>query len=105
MLTYSLPSRQFVSHNRKFATLLKSWRPAPRLCVELHRTANIVNDPDLASVYLVNPANESLSGTQLSYFPIGGPCPELPPPGVSNNWGGNIKLLPSITHIINNHSM
>ena len=40
---------------------------------------------------LINPANRSLSGTSLPYFPRGGPVPRPPPPGLSNSlqgWGG-----------------
>ena len=40
---------------------------------------------------LINPANRSLSGTALPYFPRGGPVPRPPPPGLSNSlqgWGG-----------------
>jgi O-acetyl-ADP-ribose deacetylase (regulator of RNase III) len=37
---------------------------------------------------VVTAANEKLIGTELSYFPRGGPCPEPPPTGVSNSWGG-----------------
>ena len=47
---------------------------------------------------LVNPANETLVGTALAYFPIGGPTPAPPPPGADElNWGGTMdgsgKLL------------
>ena len=40
---------------------------------------------------LINPANRSLCGTSLPYFPRGGPVPRPPPPGLSNSlqgWGG-----------------
>lgn len=40
---------------------------------------------------LINPANRSLCGTSLPYFPRGGPVPRQPPPGLSNSlqgWGG-----------------
>ena len=35
---------------------------------------------------LVNPANETLVGTALAYFPKGGPTPMPPPPGGDLNW-------------------
>ena len=35
------------------------------------------------------PANEFLCGTSLAYFPVGGPVPSMPPPGLTNSgWGG-----------------
>lgn len=38
---------------------------------------------------LVVPANEELVGTSLAYFPIGGPVPRPPPPGLKTSlWGG-----------------
>ena len=39
---------------------------------------------------LINPCNPTLSGTQLSYFPVGGPLPKVPPQEISasTSWGG-----------------
>ncbi|KAK3239501.1 hypothetical protein CYMTET_50575 [Cymbomonas tetramitiformis] len=37
---------------------------------------------------LINPANATLFGTRLPYFPRGGPVPKPPPPGVASQWGG-----------------
>lgn len=66
-----------------------SWTPARSLFVELHRTPDMVALPPGGSCdCIITPANEQLIGTQLSYFPTGGPCPEPPPKGVSNSWGG-----------------
>lgn len=61
-----------------------------RLRVELHCTDIVAAPPGSAGggMVLINAANESLVGTQRSYFPRGGPCPSPPPPGVSNSWGG-----------------
>ena len=61
-----------------------------RLSVEVWSTPCIVQHPlggwcDA----LIVPANESLVQTALPYFPIGGPVPKPPPPGLSNAaWGG-----------------
>jgi hypothetical protein len=71
------------------ATLVDSWQPARQLRVELHRTPDMVSaPPGGACDCVITAANEKLIGTALSYFPRGGPCPEPPPPGVSNSWGG-----------------
>ena len=65
------------------------WQPAQQLRLELFTTPDIVaSPPGGACDCLINPANETLVGTQLAYFPRGGPCPEPPPEGVSNAWGG-----------------
>ena len=38
---------------------------------------------------LINPGNNRLIGTSLSYFPIGGPVPDDPPPDLNRtSWGG-----------------
>ena len=71
------------------ARLVGSWQPARALRVELHRTPDIASaPPGGACDCVVTAANEKLVGAELSYFPRGGPCPEPPPPGVSNAWGG-----------------
>merc|ERR1719319_1749262 len=42
-----------------------------------------------STVAFINPANRSLAGAALPYFPRGGPVPRPPPPGVqSSQWGG-----------------
>ena len=65
------------------------WQPARQLWLELCTTPDIVASPPGGPCdCLINPANEKLVGTQLAYFPRGGPCPPPPPEGVSNAWGG-----------------
>ena len=56
--------------------------------VELHMTTDIVTCPPPCAT-LVNPTNNELCGTSLAYFPIGGPVPPRPPPGLTSTmWGG-----------------
>jgi O-acetyl-ADP-ribose deacetylase (regulator of RNase III) len=48
------------------------------------------HDNNNVTVGLINPCNQTLSGTALPYFPIGGPLPVLPDTvfSNSNSWGG-----------------
>ena len=84
--------RSFISCNgsRHASTaLLAAWQPSQTIRVEVHRTPDIVGQPPAGKCdCIVVPSNEALEGTQRSYFPVGGPCPEEPPKGVTNFWGG-----------------
>jgi O-acetyl-ADP-ribose deacetylase (regulator of RNase III) len=76
-------------------TAAKAWRrvSAWRGAVDIIVTMDIVSSPPRhefpGELVLINPANKSLSGTALSYFPRGGPCPEPVPKDLgSGTWGG-----------------
>ena len=58
--------------------------------IEVFATPCIVMQPPADGCdVLVVPANEFLVGTALPYFPIGGPVPRPPPPGLgTTSWGG-----------------
>ena len=86
------------------------WRITPNFSVHLHDigpgsclvtgkfprklllSLSTTSAPDAhPSACLINPANRSLCGAALPYFPIGGPVPQRPPPGLTNSvsgWGG-----------------
>ena len=62
-----------------------------RLQVSVHTTPCIVSHPlgGADSCALVNPTNNHLVGTELPYFPVGGPVPKKPPRDIARrNWGG-----------------
>ena len=87
--TALLPRRRRQQSTQTAAEPSCRWQPAHQLWLELYATPDIVaSPPGGACDCLINPANETLVGTQLAYFPRGGPCPEPPPEGVSNAWGG-----------------
>ena len=58
--------------------------------IELHSTPCVVlHPPGGFCDALIVPGNETLVGTALPYFPVGGPVPAPPPPGLRNTvWGG-----------------
>eukprot|EP00613_Pedinella_sp_CCMP2098_P079008 CAMPEP_0171960818 /NCGR_PEP_ID=MMETSP0993-20121228/158022_1 /TAXON_ID=483369 /ORGANISM="non described non described, Strain CCMP2098" /LENGTH=283 /DNA_ID=CAMNT_0012608701 /DNA_START=30 /DNA_END=878 /DNA_ORIENTATION=- len=58
--------------------------------IEVYSTPCVVLHPPEGSCdALLVPGNETLVGTSLPYFPIGGPVPEPSPPGLGNAaWGG-----------------
>lgn len=59
--------------------------------VEIWVAVDIISKAETSSAedvhVLINPANRSLTGTQLPYFPVGGPVPLLEQT-FTNQWGG-----------------
>jgi O-acetyl-ADP-ribose deacetylase (regulator of RNase III) len=64
----------------------------PRLLVKVYIAHDILDSPPLPHRYrfLINPANEALSGTRQPYFPIGGPVPTIKLESAlsTSRWGG-----------------
>jgi hypothetical protein len=68
-----------------------AWRNTKNsLRVEVHLTSCVVSQPPGDNCALVNPANNRMVGTDLPYFPVGGPVPNLPKHLIknANTWGG-----------------
>merc|ERR1719319_1527741 len=61
----------------------------PSTCLVTAPRSLLPSSSSTSTVAFINPANRSLAGAALPYFPRGGPVPRPPPPGVqSSQWGG-----------------